>query len=234
MLGSALTVLELFKQIPPEFAVKPEDPPWEVLANLPAAFTRLAETSSPSIIPKGVYVLADGPIWIDRDADVMPGAALVPPIYVGPGSRLLPGSLVRGSWIGHECLVGHSVEIARSVCLDRALVPHQSIILDSAIGEDVNVAGGARFANLPLKWVGGRSAGRSIHVVIDPKSGLVGDTGMERLGLMCGDHVLTPMTLATNPGTIIGRDSIVMPRGGAPLSGTWLPGSTIPFPETSK
>lgn len=227
----SVTTADLFEEVPAAFGVAAASFPWELLTRLQHIFETLDATPGGGP-PPGVHVIGDGPMWIDPSANVFPGAALLPPLHIGPRSRVLPGGFVRASWIGADCLVGHAVEIARSVCMDGAAIPHQSIVLDSVIGRGSNIAGGARFANLPLKWVGSRGKGRSI-LAVDPLSGSSFDTGMEKLGFLCGDGVLTPMTLATNPGTIVGKNCIVMPRNGVVLGGTWLPGTTIRLEEVT-
>ena len=224
----SLATSDLFEEPPDVFGLSADVPPWEILGRLSDVLGASAATPARKW-PSGLHVRGLGPVWIDPTSEIWPGSAILAPTYIGPGVRLLPGAFVRQSWIGPRSLVGHAVEVARSVLIADCAIPHQSIVLDSALGRGVNVAGGARFANLPLAWVGGRAFGRSINVV-NPSSGHRIDTGLPKLGFLCGDGVLMPFALATNPGTVVGRGCVIRPRDGIALGGTWPPGVTIDAP----
>jgi UDP-N-acetylglucosamine diphosphorylase / glucose-1-phosphate thymidylyltransferase / UDP-N-acetylgalactosamine diphosphorylase / glucosamine-1-phosphate N-acetyltransferase / galactosamine-1-phosphate N-acetyltransferase len=171
-----------------------------------------------SVYP-GVYIYGSGVLSIDSTAKIHCGASLELPIRIGARTTVMPGALVRQSWIGTDCIVGHCVEIARSVLLDGARVPHRSTVLDSVLGEKCNLSGGAGTANALLKVL--PIGAPLVDVAVRLGDGHELGTGLTKLGLVLGSRGITSANLATAPATLVGKDAVILPTGGEVLSGVW-------------
>ncbi|MCB2216642.1 MAG: hypothetical protein KQH59_11270 [Desulfobulbaceae bacterium] len=135
------------------------------------------------------------------------GATIKSPTIVGARTEVRQGAYLRGHClIGDRCVVGHATEVKHSIFLDDAKAGHFAYLGDSILGNDTNLGAGTKCAN--LKFLPG-----TIQLVMD--SELV-DTGLRKLGAILGDRTQTGCNSVTNPGTIIGRQSVLMPNTTAP------------------
>lgn len=213
---SPIAYQSFFEQIPDGFRIDREhSAPWELLLQREEVLLSLHDCAQPLTY---VHVYGEGPLEVAADARIFPGATLERPVRIGAGSTVMPGALVRRSWVGANCIIGHCVEVARSVLLDRTAVPHQSVILDSIIGSGANISGGARTANVTLIALRDRC---EQEVLLKFRSAKV-PTGLMKLGLVAGDGVITPAGLNTHPGTLVGKQIVIYPRDGQALRGVWL------------
>ncbi|MBW1670890.1 MAG: hypothetical protein JRJ43_06165 [Deltaproteobacteria bacterium] len=89
---------------------------------------------------------------------------------------------------------------------------HFAYIGDSVLGRDVNLGAGT------LRFVSG-------NVSIKIKGSLI-DTGRRKLGAVLGDNAQTGCNSVTNPGTLVGLDSIIAPNTTV-RSGLYAPYSVI-------
>lgn len=141
--------------------------------------------------------------------DVHPAAVIEGHIFLGPGSRILPGVFIEGNVvigahckigpncyirgntsIGNSCHIGQSVEIKNSLILSNTNVGHLSYIGDSVLGEHVNLGAGTTTSNL-------RHDGKNTRSMV---SGLLVDTGRRKFGTIIGDHVHTGINTSIYPG----------------------------------
>ncbi|RWX45246.1 N-acetylglucosamine-1-phosphate uridyltransferase (contains nucleotidyltransferase and I- patch acetyltransferase domains) [Candidatus Electrothrix aarhusensis] len=103
---------------------------------------------------------------------------------------------------GKCCVIGHTTEVKHSIFLNDAKAGHFAYLGDSILGNDANLGAGTKFAN--LRFLPG-------NVQVKTDKGLL-DTGLRKLGAILGDRVQTGCNSVTNPGTLIGPDSILMPN----------------------
>ena len=148
-----------------------------------------------SVIEPGAYVR--GPAWIGRDVEIRHGAYIRGQVVVGDGA-----------------VVGHATEVKGSIFLPGAKAGHFAYVGDSILGRDVNLGAGTKLANLRL-------AGDEVRV---SAGGTLVPTGLRKLGAILGDGVQTGCNSVTNPGTILGRGSRVLP---CVVAGGWHPDGTI-------
>jgi acetyltransferase-like isoleucine patch superfamily enzyme len=80
-------------------------------------------------------------------------------------------------------------------------VPHFSYVGDSVLGHRAHLGAGVKISNLKL-------GGGAVRVEVN---GRVIDTGLRKFGALIGDHVDVGCNAVLNPGSIIGRNSIVYP-----------------------
>ncbi len=148
-------------------------------------------------------VFTDTMVQIGQGVLVEAGALIKGPTIIGDGTEIRQGAYIRGDCIfGKGCVVGHTTEVKHSVFMDQAKAGHFAYVGDSILGNNVNLGAGTKMANLKLS---------SGNVVIKLDDKLL-DTGRRKLGAILGDGVQTGCNSVTNPGTFLGRNSLVAPN----------------------
>jgi len=141
-------------------------------------------------------------------------------VFLGEGSIVMDGALIEGpAIIGKNCVIGHAsylrkrclladsvrighgVEIKNSILLNEAIAAHLNYVGDSIVGNKVNVSGGAMLANY-------RFDGKPIRVRMDEN---YIDTYLQKFGAIIGDYSKIGANSILNPGTILGKKTIVYP-----------------------
>jgi UDP-N-acetylglucosamine diphosphorylase/glucosamine-1-phosphate N-acetyltransferase len=162
-------------------------------------------------IEPGVYVdTRQGPVHLAQGACVEGPARLTGPLYVGPRTRILGGSVAVSS-IGPVCVVRG--EISDSVMLGFVNKAHDGYIGHALVGRWVNL--GAFTTNSDLKNTYGT-------VRVWTPDGDV-DTGLIKVGCFLGAHVKTGIGRRVTTGTVLGAGSNVVgsampPRSVPPFS----------------
>jgi bifunctional N-acetylglucosamine-1-phosphate-uridyltransferase/glucosamine-1-phosphate-acetyltransferase GlmU-like protein len=103
-------------------------------------------------------------------------------------------------------VVGHTTEVKHCLFLNDAKAGHFNYLGDSILGNDANLGAGTKFAN--LRFLAG-------NVKIRTEDGAI-DSGLRKLGAILGDQTQTGCNSVTNPGTLLGKNSILMPNTTAP------------------
>lgn len=135
------------------------------------------------------------------------GAFIAGPTVIGDCSEVRQGAYLRGNClIGKRCVLGHVTEVKHTIFLDDAKAGHFVYLGDSILGNQVNLGAGTKMAN--LRFVKGNVRVRT------PQGTL--DSGLRKFGAVLGDQVQTGCNSVTNPGTIIGRRSFLLPNTTAP------------------
>lgn len=124
------------------------------------------------------------------------------PAIIGDNCFVEHGSLIRENCIiGNNVHIGHGTEIKNSIIMNNTSIAHLNYVGDSIIGNDVNIAGGAMIANYRLDR-------RSVLVRIGDKKI---DTKLEKFGAIIGDGSSVGVNSVLNPGTILGKNTVVYP-----------------------
>lgn len=170
--------------------------PWEALGEIRGFILELGPTLDPERF--------DHPsedVWIAKDAKVAPTACLNGPLIVDEGAEIRHCAFIRGSAIvGKGAVVGNSVELKNCVLFDGVQVPHFNYVGDSVLGYKAHMGAGSVTSNV-------RSDKR--NVVVHADGGV--ETGLRKLGAMLGDRAEIGCNSVLNPGSVVGRDSIVYP-----------------------
>ena len=162
-------------------------------------------------------VLAGGPLSIGKGVLVESGAFIKGPTIIGDQSEIRHGAYLRGHClVGARCVVGHVTEVKHAIFLDDAKAGHFAYLGDSILGNEVNLGAGTKLAN--LRFTGG-------DVLVKTPDGPI-SSGLRKFGAIFGDRVQTGCNAVTNPGTVLGKKSIVLPNTTAP-SGWHLGNSVI-------
>lgn len=198
----------LLEDVERAVADSPSELPGHVAVTAGAA-ARMHLGSAVEFEPGVVVDCSGGPIWLDDRVRVCSSTRLAGPLYAGPGTTLLGGSLSDVS-IGPACKVRGEVE--SSVILGYTNKAHDGFIGHSYIGRWVNL--GALTTNSDLKNNYG-----TVRVATPDGNR---DTGSMKVGCFLGDHVKTAIGTLLNTGTVVGP--------GANLFGPRMPAKHVrPF-----
>ena len=173
---------------------------WEVLP-------KLAKYLEAHLVPANFGELIGAPVigdevYIGRDTVIEPGAYIKGPAWIGDGCQIRHGAYIRENVIvGSGSVVGNSCEIKNSILFNGCQVPHFNYVGDSILGAKAHLAAGVIVSNLKL-------AGDEITLRV---GGETIATGLRKFGALIGDHADIGCNTVINPGSIIGRGSLIYP-----------------------
>ena len=176
--------------------------PWEALKRL-AGY--LSQNLKPGTTGAEVHPAAHvGPqVFIGAGTIVEPGAMIIGPAIIGAGGRIRHGAYIRENVIvGDGCVVGNSVELKHCVLFNQCQVPHFNYVGDSILGHKAHMGAGSILSNVKLD-------NQNVWVNFE---GTPIDTGLRKFGGLIGDKAEIGCNSVLNPGSILGRDSIVYPN----------------------
>lgn len=183
--------------------------PWDVLNKIKEFIGNNSDLPGIRIAHGEVFIGEN--VYIDKQAEIR-GSALI-----GKNTKIGPGVLIReGVIIGENCNIGHGSEVKHSILGNNTNVAHLNYVGDSIIGNDVNIAAGAVLANY-------KNGARDLEVYVDIEGKKTG-TGLKKFGALLGDGVKLASNVVTNPGTLIGKNTLVYPL--ASIKGT-IPANKI-------
>lgn len=190
--------------------------PWQALGEIGEMILQLGGQLGPEYTQKSPH------IWVHRSAEIAPSAHLGAPCIIGAGTQIRHGAFIRGNaLIGRDCVVGNSVELKNVILFDNVQVPHFNYVGDSILGFKAHLGAGTVTSNV--------KSDKTPVVIKTPEAHI--ETGRKKCGAMVGDRVEVGCNSVLNPGTLIGRDSIIYPtscvRGFVPACSIWKDGNTI-------
>ena len=161
-------------------------------------------------IEKGAKIKAaildadNGPIYIGKDAQVMPGSIITGPFALCEGAVVNPGGKMRGdTTIGPYSKVGG--EISNSVIWGYSNKGHEGFIGNTVIGEWCNLGADTNCSNLKNDY-------GSVKVWNYQEKGLI-NTERQFCGLIMGDHSKAGINTMFNTGTVVGVNANVFGAG---------------------
>lgn len=191
----------------------PDAAPWTWITQIGPALRAQTFAPAPLATSPGLHV--EGPVYVHPTAILPQVGTLIGPLWIGPGSRLLPGCFLRGNVIvGANCTVGHNAEIKNSLLLDDVQVPHRPYVGDSILGNGAHLGAGVVLSNLRLDQK---------NVIVRLPNGAV-DSGLRKFGAILGDQAEVGCNAVLNPGTVLGRRALVTP---SIVVGGYVPPATI-------
>lgn len=181
-----------------------EEYPWEWLNRIGPFLEDLSASPFPPYpvekIPPGCHL--DGKVFLHPTVKLPPTAVLQGPLVVGPETEIRPNAYIRGQVIiGSRCVIGNACECKNALILDGAQVPHFNYVGDSILGQKAHLGAGVILSNLRLDQ-------KTVSIRIGEK---LWDTGRRKVGAFLGDHAEVGCSAVLQPGTILGRKSIVFP-----------------------
>ena len=175
--------------------------PWQWVPLIAEALKAFPFESLRDEIPPGLHV--EGQVFIHPSVKLPSFGSITGPAYIGAGCELRPGVYIRGFVIaGANCVLGNSCEFKNCLLLDDVQVPHFSYVGDSVLGNKVHLAAGVTCSNLRLD---------QSEVPVQLPDGSRCGSGLRKLGALVGDAAEVGCNSVLNPGSILGRRSLVMP-----------------------
>lgn len=174
--------------------------PWDWIKAIAPALSALSAPGSTARLPAGIHV--EGAVWIHPSVKLPAYATLIGPLWIGANTEIRPGAYIRGNVIvGEGCVLGNSCEFKNSLLMDQVQVPHFSYVGDSIMGNQTHLGAGAICSNLRLDQQ---------PIVI--RTGEANyETGLRKFGAILGDGVEVGCNAVLQPGTLLGRRSLIMP-----------------------
>lgn len=219
-----LTASDLFyfpKSLPFLDVFKPELAPWEWVPLIRKALDDLDSSHFhyPWDIPDGCSV--KGEVYIHPSVKLPAFCSITGPVYIAEGCEIRPGAFIRGNLIaGKNCVLGNSCEFKNCLLMDGVQVPHFSYVGDSILGNKAHLGAGVICSNLRLDQA---------EVAVLLEDGSRQSTGLRKLGALVGDEAEVGCNAVLNPGSVLGRRSVVMP--GMSFRGS-LAANTIAFEDS--
>jgi len=141
-------------------------------------------------------------IFVGKNVVIEEASKIIGPVFIGNNSKIGHAAYIRpATIIGENVQIGHASEIKNSIILNNSSIAHLNYVGDSVIGTGVNIAGGVIAAN----W---RFDKRNVSIKSEDTRY---DTGLEKFGAVIGDNANIGVNTVLNPGTFLGRRSIVFP-----------------------
>jgi UDP-N-acetylglucosamine diphosphorylase / glucose-1-phosphate thymidylyltransferase / UDP-N-acetylgalactosamine diphosphorylase / glucosamine-1-phosphate N-acetyltransferase / galactosamine-1-phosphate N-acetyltransferase len=142
-------------------------------------------------------------VFIGEGTLVEDGAMIKGPAIIGRNCQIRHNAYIRQNVIiGDNCVVGNSCEVKNSVLFNDAVAPHFNYIGDSILGHKAHLGAGVKISNVKL-------TPGTITVEI---AGKRWDTGLRKFGALLGDDTEIGCNTVLNPGSVIGRGSIIYPN----------------------
>ena len=166
---------------------------------------KLAELGSNH--PAGVeYLTIDerkGPVHVQEGASIEPHVHLIGPCLIETNTTIRSHAYVREyTWMMSGSLLGHASESKHSLFLPGANAPHFNYVGDSVLGSNANLGAGVKLSNL-------RNDGKHIGIWLND---VRRETGLRKFGAILGDDAQLGCNVVTNPGTVLGKSSMVHPN----------------------
>ena len=152
-----------------------------------------------------------GAVFIGKGTVIEQGAMIKGPAWIGEGCEIRNGCYIRENVIvGSGCVLGNSCELKNSIVFDEAQIPHFNYVGDSIVGYRGHLGAGVILSNVKLDHS---------EITISSADGLI-PTGLKKFGAIIGDRAEIGCNSVLNPGSLIGRNTILYPgtqwRGLAP------------------
>jgi len=169
----------------------------------------IAISPDAQVMPGVILNSTTGPIVIEENATIHPGAIITGPAYIGPGSTVLEHANIKpNTAIGPVCKVAG--EVGGTVFQGYANKGHAGHLGDSWIGEWSNLGADTTNSNL-LNTYG------PINARVTAKSSME-KTGETFLGVTMGDHVKTAIGTRIMTGCVAHTGTMF--AASSPLAGT--------------
>ncbi|MBO4468265.1 MAG: UDP-N-acetylglucosamine pyrophosphorylase [Clostridia bacterium] len=171
--------------------------PYEVLPHISDFIIEYAKT----LDPERYDDLGDG-VFAAKSATIAKSASITGPCIIGENTQVRHCAFIRGSvFVGDNCVVGNSSEVKNVIIFNNVQVPHYNYVGDSILGYRSHMGAGSITSNI-------KSDRTPVKIRLGDK---VIETGIRKIGAFLGDYVEIGCGSVMNPGTIIGKNTIVYP-----------------------
>ena len=174
-------------------------PPGSIVLGEPHEVVLLGAAVEPGV----VFDARGGAIVLEQHSYVRSGTRLQGPLYVGPGTEILGGS-VAASAVGPRCKV--QGEVSTTVFFGYANKAHDGFLGHSVVGRWANVGAGTTTSNLKNTYGAVRLDVAGTRI----------ETGRQLLGTLLGDHAKTAIGTLLPTGAVVGTGANVFGDANAP------------------
>lgn len=137
-------------------------------------------------------------VFVGKGTVIEHGAVIKGPAIIGENCQVRANAYVREHVIaGNGCVLGNASEFKNCVLFNGVQVPHFSYVGDSILGAKAHLGAGVILSNV-----------KSLHGNV-AVGGL--DSGLRKFGAVLGDCVEVGCNCVLNPGTVVGRNSVIYP-----------------------
>jgi UDP-N-acetylglucosamine diphosphorylase / glucose-1-phosphate thymidylyltransferase / UDP-N-acetylgalactosamine diphosphorylase / glucosamine-1-phosphate N-acetyltransferase / galactosamine-1-phosphate N-acetyltransferase len=184
----------------------------DALNNIADLFVGLQENRILGQISEQVSI--SGPVHIGKGTKIHPFVTIQGPVIIGENVSVRSHSIIRSqAYISSDCVVGHSADVKRSICLNGAKMQCG----DSVVGCGARIGSGVIIAN--------RKFDQTEIYIKDKVGGTPRKSGREFFGAIIGRYCRLGANVVTYPGTTIGEHTWV--GAGCILHGAYEPDGFI-------
>jgi NDP-sugar pyrophosphorylase family protein len=168
------------------------------------ALKRIAEVAKTHLKPIQLGTVIGTPfigpdVQIGKGTIIEHGAVIKGPSIIGENCEIRSSAYIRGNvMVGNGCVLGNASEFKNAVLFNDVQVPHFSYVGDSILGHKAHLGAGVILSNV-------KSAKGNVFVEKV-------DTGLRKLGAILGDGVDIGCNCVLNPGSLVGRRSVLYPN----------------------
>ncbi len=145
--------------------------------------------------------IKDG-VYVHKSVTVLKSVYLGRNIIIGKDVDLRNSAFLRENVIiGDNAVVGNSCELKNVLMFNKAKAPHFNYVGDTIMGYNSHIGAGVKVSNLKLD---------ESQIVLKVGDEVI-ETKLRKFGAIIGDNVQVGCNAVLNPGTILGRDTIVYP-----------------------
>ena len=141
----------------------------------------------------------EGPCIIEVDTIIDDFCKIKGPTYIGKGSYIGMGSLIRNCMVCQDTKIGFHCEVGKSYFAGNDKVSHQNVILDSIVGQNV--------------WFGGYSGTANVQLNRQDVKYRIGDTlvntGTDHFGAVVGNNCAIGASVIILPGRHVSANSVI-------------------------
>ena len=142
-------------------------------------------------------------VYIANSAYIDSSARISGPTIIGENVRIDFNAYIHGNVIiDSEAVIGTGSEIKNSILLNTCKASHFNYVSDSLLGNQVRLGVGAVITNKRVDRT---------NIIIKLPDGTKIDTDSKRFGAIIGDNTRVGANSVINPGTIIGKNSLIYP-----------------------
>jgi len=193
-----ISVNELFniEELDARYIFNDVNYPWEVLPKIKTFILEYAKN-----LPQD-FERIDEFVWVGKGTTIEKSVIIKGPAIIGYNCEIRHCAYIRENVIiGNDVVIGNSTEIKNSILFNKAQVPHYNYVGDSILGYKAHLGAGVIISNL-------KSNGTFVKVKHNTD---IIETGLRKFGAILGDSSEIGCNSVLNPGTILGKDSIIYP-----------------------
>ncbi len=170
--------------------------PWEALPRIKTFLLEFAKT-----LPADFEQISEF-VWVGKGTSIEKTVTIKGPAIIGYNCELRQCAYIRDNVIiGNECVIGNSTELKNALLFNNVQVPHFNYVGDSILGYKAHTGAGVICSNL-------KSNGTKVKVTDGIETI---ESGLRKFGAMIGDNSEVGCNSVLNPGTVIGKGSIIYP-----------------------